>query len=288
MVKYLVESFMRSHRGRYLVCPGASDKPASTRLNPDPTPVFLRTTLELSALGVLCVDSLCEDASRFPTRLPRYYAAERHRDHLWQSLLNNADSLGAPRQLLREALYNEILLSEVATRVWTATLSVIDERTGGPGLDPLVRRIYIRTLEARRDVLDDMLHGQHLATSQILRLDRLRRRCERWSDTLLSQLQPTANILEFAIEPARVREAAAERFVAPTTTLWPMLTGGLAAAFGEATCTDNTIDAQRDVLAAMIHCLPPSLFNGHGSLISHSLRRFSWDAVAQRQPQHWN
>ncbi len=107
------------------------------------------------------------------------------------------------------ALCEEILASEILSRVWTATLSAADRIADNEELEPIGRSVLVGHLEARNRVLHLIAAGRSLgAHSAAASLNRLRRVCERWTDFLLAPLASFADLASLAHDRARMADMA--------------------------------------------------------------------------------
>jgi hypothetical protein len=149
--------------------------------------------------------------------LQGYWAASRQRQEQWERDLRvfrtarEKGGGGGARNawhLLRPVL-DEILLSEILTRVMGAVLTQRDrlaERRPPPtppACRPIVRAVFLRHLGARENVLDLMQSLSAVSPAEAMSLHRLRRRCDQWTDLLLSPLVASGDVWEYAIHLER-------------------------------------------------------------------------------------
>ena len=141
--------------------------------------------------------------------LQTYWRASRERADLWQFALDNAldasrrdQPLGKHTVRAITAVIAEVLSTELVTRLWTAVL-VGHERLHGQMHEPLARRILGDHLTARRSSLRLLTHPLALPSAEIVTLDRIRQRAERWSDCLLATLPEVCAASEFAFDLER-------------------------------------------------------------------------------------
>jgi len=145
----------------------------------------------------------------------QYWTASKCRIDRWLKLLKQlavaAEQPPAPPTLswprVRPVL-EEILASELLTRIWTATAAAYDQARGDQNLEPVARNILSGHLEARRRLLALLADGRAIELPHAVDLNRFRRRVERWGDMLLAHLAETVAIEEFAFEPDRARDFA--------------------------------------------------------------------------------
>lgn len=135
------------------------------------------------------------DAPFSTTSLHQYWTASKHRHDAWARAFrteppaktdDGAVSEGSPEQPSLRGVIEEILLSEVLTRVWTATAALHDAHHDHDAVLPIARSIYLGHQEARRDALRAILDGKGLESREVRRLNVLRQKCERWTDLLLA------------------------------------------------------------------------------------------------------
>ncbi len=221
----------------------------------------------------------------------QYWATSKCRFESWHRALKRyADRVANPSHLepdhwldLRATL-DEIFVSEILTRVWTAVLVARDRRHQGEVDEPLARSVFESHLEARGRALALLLHSQAVSTPQAVAINRLRRRAERWSDLLVGGLfaEPTAR--EFAFDAERAADFADElaqrRALAGGRQAWRLTLVSLRGAFlGGLSPQAANPDANARVTAAVLGCFPGELFDSTGVLKSLWMMRLAADAT---------
>lgn len=175
-----------------------------------------RELVELAALVAIHAPAMVRESRGVPqASIEQYWVASKCRIDRWLRLLRRLADAGAelpvPAALawprVRPVL-EEILVSELLTRVWTAASAAFDSQRGDQDLEPIARNIFSAHLDARRRLLQLICDGRAIARPHADRLNRLRRRLERWNDMLLSHLSPLVAIDEFAFDPERARDFA--------------------------------------------------------------------------------
>jgi hypothetical protein len=174
-----------------------------------------RELAELAALVAVHASALAEDRSRLPhAAVEEYWAASKCRIDRWLRTLRQlaaCDGLSAPATLawprVRPVL-EEILVSELLTRIWTANCAACDAARSDQDLEPVARNIFTGHLEARRRLLQLMAECRAIERDQAAALNLLRRRIERWGDMLLAHLADLVDTDEFAFERGRARDFA--------------------------------------------------------------------------------
>ena len=173
------------------------------------------------------------------------------------------------------AVVEEILTSEILTRVWAAACCAYEQRRGTAEAAPIVRNVMAGHLEARHRALNLMVQGHGLRVEEAVNLNRLRRRTERWTDVLLGNLMPDCAVDEFAFNPGRVRDFSdhtAGQAVKSTRYQW--LLASLRASYQRGLApTSPNAELNSRIAAAILACFGPELFDSTGLLKSHWLAR---------------
>lgn len=141
--------------------------------------------------------------------LVEYWSASKCRCERWLACLKSpegTEQLTASEQL--QCVIEEILASEMLTRVWTAIGCACDEAAGVEEAGPILINIWNAHLQARHRVLAHMVTGGGLSLEQLIAVNRIRRLCERWTDLLLGNLFATCPAGKFAHSLRRVRQFA--------------------------------------------------------------------------------
>ncbi|HEX4149067.1 MAG TPA: hypothetical protein VHY20_08770 [Pirellulales bacterium] len=203
--------------------------------------------------------------------LHRYWAASKCRMDRWSRSLKTADR-GPQRSATQiGSLYcvvEEILASEVLTRVWTAVLAGHDRLMGRQEAEIIALSVFSAHLEARRRSLKLLVEGPGIDAYESLQLNRLRRRAERWSDLLVGHLAIDADVSEFAVLPERARQFAADLKASGGGTnevAWRLTMASLRAAFRYGlTCHAPNADSNTQIAAAIMGCFPSECFHSTG------------------------
>jgi len=183
--------------------------------------MHVRDLAELAALLALHSPSIVHGAGRIPHETSeQYWSASKCRLDRWTRLLRQLTQAAIQPQLAQPQLpatlswpriqpvLEEILISELLTRLWTAVAAAHDQAHGTDDLEPVARNVFASHLDARRRLLTVIAEGRVITSSQATSLDQLRRRVERWTDMLLAHLAGMININEFAFDSGRARDFA--------------------------------------------------------------------------------
>ncbi len=229
----------------------------------------------------------------------QYWSASRQRFELWNRGLGRLTELlkagrsVAARDWWQEhlAMLEEILVSETLTRVMAAVGAALDGNDGQGDVEPLTQSVFLTHLEARNRVLRLLLFGRGGSVDQSLRLNRLRRGVERWTDHLLSPLvKQHGEVLRFAHDRGRARafgEEAAEALGACEVAIANHLTLAALQASLAQLCGPRAAlpQANHQLAQAVLVCLPPELFDSHGLLCSSAARRLRVNDSPECRPR---
>ena len=167
-----------------------------------------------------------------------------------------------------QIVVQEILMSEMLTRIWSATVLTHDWNHQSDEMHGLAHSIHVAHIEARNRAVRVMLHGQIFDEAAFDQMNTLRRRIERWTDLFLGQLPQHEQSSAFGFDRNRVRDFNREQreSVGPAfETRQRVLTASFA--------TDllrNRIpyaanpDLNRDIAAGILACFPADRFDGQG------------------------
>ena len=103
-------------------------------------------------------------------------------------------------------IVQEIFLTELLSRVWSAIMVVHDQQYGKDELTGIAHSIHIGHLETKNRAMRLLLTSDSVDPDTFERLNALRRKVERWTDLLLGQLQDNQVAMQFAFQPKRVKD----------------------------------------------------------------------------------
>jgi hypothetical protein len=245
-----------------------------------------RQLVELSALvaahGPLLVG---HEASLPPRGIEQYWVASKNRLERWNRTLKQlavkaAACCSAADRLLVRGVCEEILTGEVLTRVWSAVLVAYDRQRGTDMAEPIARSVLLGHLEARHRVLTLLVSGPGVDAEEAVKLNRLRRRSERWTDLLVGRLAQQFAVSEFAVDPDRARQFAEDLCRQSRREdgrlAWSLIEASLRAAFrqGLAAASPNA-DLNAAIAASILSCFPAEVFDGSGLFPSAWLVRLT-------------
>lgn len=246
-----------------------------------------RDLAELAALVAIHATQFADAPGRLPQgAMDEYWAASKCRLDRWTRVLRQlaaCDAASVPATLawprVRPVL-EEILVSELLTRLWTAASVAYDAARSDQDLEPVARNILSGHLDARRRLLQLVADATAIRPEHAAALNQLRRRVERWNDMLLAHLASASPIEEFAFEPQRARDFAddLDRDAASAEPGFTrqLVLASLRAALdhGLADRTPNA-DLNRRIGAAILGCFGDEPFDGQRFVKSLWLERIT-------------
>jgi hypothetical protein len=207
----------------------------------------LRDVAEIAALASAHSSPLIEGANPLPEHpLREFWNQSRQRLHAWMRRLERYpaefESANRDRQTVLwqqlEVILAEILVCELLTRVWTAVLSAADQKRGVCVTEPIARSILLGQMKARQLALNVMANGPYPRRTDIVPLNRLRCRSERWTDMLLGHLVAQYELADFAFDTDRAldfgRAQLSQGVRDPKCQIWKLIHAGLRIAYPDA------------------------------------------------------
>ncbi len=145
-----------------------------------------------------------------------YWTQSKCRQNRWMTALKmfeqdvrNASGNHDPWPAI-EIVVQEIFVSEMLTRVWSAAMVAHDIRFAASELTGIAHSIHIGHLEAKNRAMRLLLENESVGSEMFEQLNSLRRKVERWTDLLLGQLPDIEASQKFAFQANRVKDFAEE------------------------------------------------------------------------------
>jgi len=243
--------------------------------------------IELAALVTVHGPVLVRTSGRIPEQsIEQYWIASKSRLDRWgralKDLSNEANDVGPCSRPFEQqrlgGLFEEILTGEVLTRVWTAVMCAYDRHRGTEQVEPIVRSVLIGHLEARHRALTLLVSGPRIDAEQAVKLNRLRRRTERWTDSLIGYLTGLEDVSQFAVDPDRAEEFADDlRYrsrLGGGRHAWPLMLASLRAAFRQGLAGESpNADLNARIASSVLASFRPELFDASGLFRSAWLMR---------------
>ena len=175
-------------------------------------------------------------------------------------------------------MLEEILSGEMLTRVWTAVLCAYDRRRHSDEAEPAARSVMIGHMEARHRVLTLMVRGPGIDAEAALKLNRLRRRTERWTDLLVGHLAGGCAVERICLRPATgprlCRRLAGSKPASRRPQVWPLVLASLRTAFRQVLSAESpNAELNARIAAGILACFPADLFDSTGLMRSLWLMR---------------
>ena len=232
------------------------------------------------------------DAAPSAAAIEQYWTGSKCRLDRWSRTLrrfkDEAPGAGAEwrgaRWPMMRAVFEEILTGEILTRVFAAVMYGYDRRHGSDVGDPAARSVLVGHLEARHRVLTILVSGPGLGAEQAMLLNRLRSRCERWSDMLLGYLAADVEIDDFAVDKQRAQEFSQDlRHQSDLTGggngAWFLVRASMKTAFGRNLASPAAnADLNEKIARSVLGCFPSDQFDSIGTLRSLWMVRLSYAA----------
>ena len=245
--------------------------------------------IELAALIAAHGPVLVRTPGRIPDAgIEEYWTASKSRLDRWGRSLKrlSSEDLSASRrpgsfpQPEFRGVLEEVITGDVLTRVWAAVMYAYDRLRGTDQAEPIARSVLVGQLEARHRVMTLLTQEPRIDVEQAVRLNRLRRRTERWTDLLIGYLTGVDDVGQFAVDPDRARDYAEDlRYrsrLAGGRFVWPLVFASLRASFGQGLFPESPNgDLNARIAASLLSCLQPELFDATGLLRSAWLMRMS-------------
>jgi hypothetical protein len=204
--------------------------------------------------------------------LAEYWEASRDRQSTWwrimsdwrRSLRSVADAIQRFDEI--KPIIDEMLISELLTRVWSAIADVHDQAFREPTYQPIARNILIAHVDVRNRVWAMLFNELSLPAEILKNIALQRRRVERWTDLLLAHLPNPDAVATWAIDAERMSDfrddLVDERRALPNSAASELLIGSLQAALREdANCqggaTAATSALNRRIDAALCSAVEP-------------------------------
>lgn len=185
---------------------------------------------------------------------------------LFESDVKNQDSTHDPWPAV-EIVVQEIFLSEMLTRIWSAAMVAHDIHYEANELTGLAHSIHIGHLEAKNRAMRLLLSDT--SNPEIFdRLNSLRRKVERWTDLLLGQLPDLVAAERFGFQPNRVKDFAEENDknqIQDVETRRVLYGASLREDLGKVSNKYSANpDINRKIASGLLACFPSDRFDSYG------------------------
>ncbi len=143
-----------------------------------------------------------------------YWSAAKCRLQAWQRTMRffaehpPRGSAGHDTWPALRTIVEEILLSELATRIWTAILAQADHDPAAHELTGIANGIFVTHLELSNQALRLLLELPPAYAEEVERLNHFRQRLERWTDLLLGCLRESRIAARYSFDRQRMVDFA--------------------------------------------------------------------------------
>ena len=231
-------------------------------------------TAEFAALVTSHATDFVNNATLTDTILSEFHRHSRDRFHNWMRVASQAESafLNASKspthQLRAELLQGDlvgtvehILVGEILTRVWVATLTAWDRSHNVKRAEPVARNVMLGHMLARHQALTVLHRAPGMSEKDHARVDALRNRAQRWTDLLIAHILQRFDLWEISFDVQRAKDFAEEHLrqniCAPDSRVWNLILVGLRIAFPDHGANVRFATEQdRRVMRAVLRSFP--------------------------------
>ena len=167
-----------------------------------------------------------------------------------------------------EVVVEEIVVSEMLTRIWSAVVSTHDWYHQNDELHGLAHSINVAHIEAKNRALRLMLSNRAANEKVFDRVNVLRRKVESWTDLFLGHLPRTEHPQRFGFQPSRVSDFSLENrhySNRESSTRQQVLVASLAQDLrSSAKSTPANPTLNRKIASGVLACFPGDRFDSTG------------------------
>ena len=142
----------------------------------------------------------------FKCRMQRWMNALRH----FENDVRNFEPEHKPWPAVKMVV-EEILLSEILTRIWAAMMSNREKYHEAEEMEAVARNVYANQVEARNRALRLIVTAHQCDLESPADINGLRVHLERWTDLLLAQLPNSEVAVRFAFDVRRMTDFTEEQ-----------------------------------------------------------------------------
>jgi hypothetical protein len=245
--------------------------------------MHVRELVELAALVATHAKALVEGPDSIPDGcIEEYWVASKTRLDRWARALKRlGQGALSPQRAkipLMRGVLEEIVTGDVLTRVWAAAMAAYDRHRELDLMAPVARSVFLSQMEARNRVLAAMVCSPSIDVELAVKINRLRRRVERWTDVLIGAMAELKGTEKFAVDLTRARDFGQDLRYQQSQKggrqAWPLTLASLVASFGQGLdpISPNP-DLNAKIAASIVACFPPGMFDSTGIFRSAWLLR---------------
>lgn len=208
------------------------------------------------------------------TNLKLFWQSSRSLEKRWATALDEWAIAGTRDLTGLEQLAMRILTSEMVVRIWGTVLASVDRAKQDDDLIRVAQSAVGCFTRSRNSLLSLLLEVPEQDQLHAQRIDRLRRRCERWTDLLVGPIAVNSGCFEFAFSPERALDFG-EELLANDVATGPnpaehLVLASMQLTFGPHLSADgeNGDVELLSLIQSVISHLPSGAFQRNGSLRS--------------------
>lgn len=258
----------------------------------------LRQAIELTGVISAHSPNLIEAREPLPAAaLDRYRDSSLARIQSWQRSLDELpDELikapaGARCRIWQRAepMLVDVLAGELTARVWGAVLTACGRARRSTAAERIAREVLKGQIEARECVLRLLTDGPFLTLERVVKLDRLQKSLQRWTDLLLGHLVRRHALKDFPFDLERSLDFGEEQlrdsWEAQQDQVWGLYFVCLRSQFPATALPVGIYAEWRDeIFRSMLACLAGPLFLDDGLLKSVRMQRLLTNGMRHEGP----
>ena len=194
----------------------------------------IRSVAELALMVSRSSGSLL-DETEIPTigALRLFWQSSRRLQKRWTHSLDDRTAGDSLDIELLEGLLPRVFVCEMLVRTFSTILAAQDRSRGTEDLTSVARNVCQGLMQIRHRVLSDLLALPDRDHERVMNLDRLRRRCDRWTDLLLGPIATEYDCFQFAFDAERARDFGedADDFPLATDAINHLVSAGMRLTF---------------------------------------------------------
>ncbi len=204
---------------------------------------------EIAALMAAYGQSFVEQWAPMPVQVVGdYYVLSRNRFNRWMRMLDDLDRGAVPADPdfpfssmgnlpSVRVVTEQILITEMLTRVWSILLIAHDRFRGENDTEALAANVFLGHQAVRRRALDVFRSDDVLGLEHVLRIEHIRRETEVWSDILCAPLMRKYSLWNYAHCEEQAREYYRQRLerdaLSASSETWVPMLSGMRESFAE-------------------------------------------------------
>ena len=140
--------------------------------------------------------------------LKEFWQNTRTLQQHWGEFLDS-QATGVTEPTRFQEVATQLFTTEMLSRVWATVLARIDQESGQNDLTRIASNAVGGLLQIRNRLVSHLL-SPDVPAAWGAEIDRMRRRCDRWTDLLIGKINASADCFQFALNPDRSRDFAEE------------------------------------------------------------------------------